>query len=216
LDSSLAGTADGNNRTATRGVAKLTPGNYQLRMTFKEGTELANYFSSGGRNAATVSGSMTLAPIGTKVWSGAPPSNQGFGQNRSYAGIGTDTLVGTGLPRSSAIRRFAIETRDSTSGNQENLNRWNALQIGTGTKTLTFNRISGTQSDIWLNLNAGNYSANGWTEGEDLGDWTTTNLSSATSVTLQSATTSINILRAVGPTSGTNAQRIHTIEFILS
>jgi hypothetical protein len=215
LDSSLAGTAAGNNRTMTRGVAKLTPGTYRLRMTFQEATELANYYSSGGRNAATVSGSMTLATIGNKVWSGVPPGNQGFGGNRSYAGIGTDTLVGTGLPSSSAIRQFAIETRSSNRSNRENLNLTNPLQIGSGSKTLTFNRISGTQSDILLNLNAGSYSANGWSEGED-GDWTTTNLSSATSITLQSATTTINVLRAVGPTSGTNAERIHTIEFILS
>jgi hypothetical protein len=214
IDSSLTDTPNGNNTTVPRSIARLSPGSYTLRLTF--GTNLGSIGRIGGVNVATISGSMILSPVGNKTWSGDASMGNSIGFNAAWAGIGTDTLVGTGLPNTSAIRQFALDTRYATRANRENLNAWSSLQIGSGSKTLTFNRISGTQSDIWLILNSGNYSANGWAQDEDMGYWTTTNLSSATSITLQSATTAIFVLRAVGPTSGTNAQRIHTIEFILS
>ena len=198
VDSSLAGTDAANNKIFYRAISKLPPGNYAIRATF--GTRMGS-LPTNGYILAAVSCSMTLSNIGSKTWPSSGLNAEGFNQPR-LSGLETDTLVGTGHP--SGIQ----------GGSSDASIRGINLTLS-GTNTITFNRISGTQSNIWFNLNAGSYSANGWTQNKQ-GSWTTTNLSSATSVTFQSATTRINTLRAVGPTSGTNAQRMHTIEFILS
>ncbi|MEI6832806.1 MAG: fibronectin type III domain-containing protein, partial [bacterium] len=206
-------TPDGNDIYALRSIFNVPPGNYFVRMDSLSG----GVGTTGGINRNVVSIIMNLSNVGSMVW----------GAGGNILGRTTDTLVATGstrtvsgsgsLPTSCYSGGFAIDTRWRSRSFIDpcRTDSDTSHSLPTGNKTLTFNRISGSQTSIVMNINGGPYAANGWTEEED-GSWTTTNLSSVSSISLLSNTTLINRIIAVGPTSGTGLEKLHALDLVLS